>query len=69
MGAWEIFLGLPGETPEGQPRLAKCRTLAKPVQPELSGKAKEGQASVGPVRGTLFHTLRPHGRSGDTNGG
>lgn len=56
-------MGLTGETPEGQPRLVKCGTLAKPIQPKLSVKAKEGQASTGPVCGTLFHTLQPHGRS------
>lgn len=28
MGAWEIFLGLSGETLEGQRRPVKCRTLA-----------------------------------------
>lgn len=28
MGAWKIFLGLSGETLEGQRRPVKCRTLA-----------------------------------------
>lgn len=50
MGAYEIFLGLSGETPERPVKL---------LQPSCQ-EAEEGRGATGPTRGTLLHTGRSH---------
>lgn len=58
-------MGLSGETPEGQPRLVKCRTLAKPVQPKLSEKPRRAKHLLAQCVGPCF-TLCGHMAGGVT---
>lgn len=68
MGAWEIFLGLSGETLEQQRRPVKLRTLIS-LSCQAVRKRRKGQGHTGPTCGTLLHTQRPHRRRADTNRG